>query len=259
MGDGIGEGFQLVVRQFQRRGAASHAQFEILVELAEFLFRALVLLADAQNRDAEGQIAGQLLQKRDLIRRERSQLGGINAESAKGVGVFILERQGDGCAITAQQQFFQPNGGAGIGYHVQNAAGFSTANSGAGWAASVLRIRPSNFRIGKKAVVDTHPDHGAHRLGLIVFRVPYPSHAVAGLFANSAADVDEQPPLVLRPYERLIAVADGQQFAVQPAQNLRLDPVLSGAELFGFHQRLPEHLDPNRPCCRSRRRVRGRG
>ena len=182
--------------------------------LQALLLRLLELQAAAQRANAEGQVPRQFLQQRDFAGCESPGFRRIDGEGAKGSAVLILERQGNIGQVAAPERFFPPGRGLRIGLEVLSASRSPTADGAARGAAPVPVLRPAYEGCGEVAIFGAGPGGGAHGLGLIVFRIACPGHAIAGPLANDAAYFRKQGLLAGSAQQRLIAVGYGPEFAI---------------------------------------------
>ena len=100
-----------------------------------------------QGDDAEGQVASQFLQQPNLFRCKSVGLGGINVKTAEGVGLFVLERQGDGGTKTVLQSALPPWRDSRIRCVILNAASFPAPDGRSAGAAPTLRVGPSDAEV----------------------------------------------------------------------------------------------------------------
>src|SRR5208337_890166 len=118
------------------------------------------------------------------------------------------------------QGILAPWGESRVGRKILDVDTCSAPDGCSAWTASAFRVGPAYVGGCEIPIFDPSPGDRTHGLGFIVLGISDPSHAVAGLIANDAADVVEQCLLVHRPQEGLVAVADGSQFAIQAALRL---------------------------------------
>ena len=86
---------------YQKGGLVSVVQSE--TQQGDFLLCLFACGPGTQGDDAERQVARQFLKQPNLFRRKSVGLCGINVKTAEGVGMFVLERQGDGGTKTVLQ------------------------------------------------------------------------------------------------------------------------------------------------------------
>src|SRR5271165_6056781 len=144
----------------------------------------------------------------------------MNGKTAEGVGVFVLERQGDAGTETALQKALPPGRKSRIGCEILNAAGFPAADGRSGVAAPTVRVGPGYAGGCEISLLGPAPRDRPHAFGLVVFGIGHPRHAVGRLLADDSADFLEQALLIGGAQEGLVAVADGSQLAIQPTQRL---------------------------------------
>src|SRR5208282_4063981 len=118
-----------------------HKRAEARLAVAQRFFSPLARGPGTQGDDAEGQVASQFFKQPNLFRRKSVGLGGINAKTAEGVGVFILERQGDGRTKIAQYCTLPPGRQSRIRGEILTATSFPTPDGRSGGA-------PPPFRVG---------------------------------------------------------------------------------------------------------------
>src|SRR5271165_830458 len=171
-----------------------------------------------QGDDAKCHVASQFFKKPSLFRRKSVGLRGINAKAAEGVGVFVLEGQGDAGTKTALPKALPPGGESKILCEILNAAAFPAPDGRSGEAAPTFRVGPGYAGGCEISLLGPCPRDWAHAFGLVVFGIAHPRHAVTRLLADDPANFFEQALLIGSAQKDLVAVADRSQFTIQTTQ-----------------------------------------
>ncbi len=188
----------------QRRGLDDGLQ--LLVCLAQGFGGLLQRLAGAQRADAEGQVAGQLLEQRHLLGVKSVWLSGIKGQDA-GRAVLNEHGQGDRRPIAPAQGLFAPGDEGLVVGDGAGGLGRTGADRPTHRALPVLVLRPRDADCRQVIRLVPGPGQRANGARLVVLGPTHPGQPVAARRYQPVAQVVQQGVLVFGAHDHLITLA----------------------------------------------------